>query len=253
MIDFQSITAQSVRVYCELETAFNRLILLSGFHRRYYSQKGQDRWLIEDVFPEKRGGYFLEIGGGNGITHSNTYILEKRYNWSGIIIEANPLQCKKISKIRKASVINVCADSMERSVSFLNNGDLGGIVDVDTDNVPEKRVALMRWRYKNIVQIPALSVNKILSQINAPTEIHYMSLDIEGAELRVLQGIDFNKYRIYSITVERPTKSVHDLLVKNGYLIIKQKMFDGFYLLHDYAKSQGINGCIYKEVGKKIF
>ena len=45
----------------------------------------QDRWLVEDVFPGKRGGYFLDIGAGpDGVTNSNSYALESQLGWTGI-------------------------------------------------------------------------------------------------------------------------------------------------------------------------
>jgi len=46
--------------------------------RTYYSQEGQDRWVVERVFGgEKYQGYFVEMGAADGILLSNTYVLEK--------------------------------------------------------------------------------------------------------------------------------------------------------------------------------
>lgn len=42
-----------------------------------------------------RGGFFLDIGAHDGIELSNTYVLEKKYNWSGICVEANPYSFKQ--------------------------------------------------------------------------------------------------------------------------------------------------------------
>jgi len=66
------------------------------------------------VFNEKRNGYFLDIGAHDGIHISNTYLLERRYGWSGICIEANRDTFLKLQKNRKATCVNACLDSCER-------------------------------------------------------------------------------------------------------------------------------------------
>ena len=41
----------------------------------YKSQYGQDKWIIEEIFPNKTGGYFVELAEGDGVFLSNTYTL----------------------------------------------------------------------------------------------------------------------------------------------------------------------------------
>jgi hypothetical protein len=52
-----------------------------------YSQFGQDRFIAETVYGGKRGGYFVEAGAGDGLWISNTLLLERKYGWTGILIE----------------------------------------------------------------------------------------------------------------------------------------------------------------------
>ncbi|GIT91759.1 hypothetical protein JANAI62_22160 [Jannaschia pagri] len=39
----------------------------------------------------KRGGYFVEFGATDGVTLSNTWLLEMSFGWSGIL--ADPRSC----------------------------------------------------------------------------------------------------------------------------------------------------------------
>ena len=55
-----------------------------------YSQASQDKFVL-NMLHEKRGGTFLEIGANNPITTSNTYLLEKDYEWRGLMIEYEPI------------------------------------------------------------------------------------------------------------------------------------------------------------------
>jgi hypothetical protein len=50
------------------------------------SQSGQDKFILS-VLKNKKNGYFLEIGSNDPIVINNTYILEKDYNWKGIMVE----------------------------------------------------------------------------------------------------------------------------------------------------------------------
>lgn len=51
-----------------------------------YSQAAQDLF-VEALTRRKHNGYFVEIGSNNPIIHNNTYLLEKKYNWKGLMIE----------------------------------------------------------------------------------------------------------------------------------------------------------------------
>jgi hypothetical protein len=52
----------------------------------YLGQANQDKFVLK-VLKEKKNGFFLEIGSNHPININNTYLLEKKYNWRGIMIE----------------------------------------------------------------------------------------------------------------------------------------------------------------------
>jgi len=52
----------------------------------YNAQAEQDKFVLH-VLQHKQNGYFLEIGSNHPITINNTYLLEKKYNWKGIMVE----------------------------------------------------------------------------------------------------------------------------------------------------------------------
>ena len=64
----------------------------------------------------------------------------------------------------------------------------------------------------------ARTLTSILDDVEAPTIIALLSLDVEGGEFEVLSGIDFNKYKFSWILVEaRDVERISELLIKNGY------------------------------------
>lgn len=53
-----------------------------------YSQVGQDLWVLEQ-FAHKRDGTFLDIGAGEPIRTSNTWLLESEFGWTGLAVDFN--------------------------------------------------------------------------------------------------------------------------------------------------------------------
>jgi FkbM family methyltransferase len=195
------------------------------------SQAGQDYWIYGEVFDEKRGGYFLDIGAHDGISLSNTYILESRYNWTGICIEANPITFEALKTNRRARCLNVCLDRSEGEVNFILGGVMGGILDQDVDNKesdPESG---------KVVRLKTVPLVKILEDHHAPGIIDYLSIDVEGAEERVLAEFDFHKYTFRSISIERPTELLRALLKDHDYILIKEiPRLDCFYVHKDFME-----------------
>ena len=75
----------------------------------------------------------------------------------------------------------------------------------------------------------AVTLNSILEKSKAPKEIDFLSLDVEGAELEVLKGIDFDKFSFKYMLIEvRDIKRMESFLLQHGYLLEKQ------FSTHDY-------------------
>ena len=224
------------------EVTMIRAFLLAFLKRLLYkyslmtSQAGQDYWVFGEAFNEKRCGYFLDIGAHDGMSLSNTFLLESRYNWSGICIEANPVTFEKLKKNRRAVCLNCCLDRSEGHVDFVLRGALGGIVGQDADNTESNA------RNNTVIKLKTSSLCRLLEDQKAPHIIDYVSVDIEGSEERVLAGFDFNKYTFRCITIERPTGLLRDLFKKHDYILIKEiPGLDCFYVhrsfLQDYTNN----------------
>jgi FkbM family methyltransferase len=243
----------ALRLYCEAERAIDNVLHATGFKRRYYSQKGQDRWLIERVFGKFSSGYFVEVGAGDGRTHSNTYVLERDYGWTGVLIDANPKYLEAIRRNRCCISLCACADSESRDVEFFDFGYLGGIVADDTDYSRQKRDALLRKQSKKLFHTRSQSLGNILDSIGAPKQIQYLSIDVEGAELRILNGFPFDRYVFDALTIERPTRAIHACLTDAGYVLDKTKWCDGFYLARGTAARLGIKPKPFSGMPSKFF
>ena len=193
------------------------------------SQAGQDFWVFGEVFNERRGGYFLDVGAHDGLTISNTYLLERRYGWTGLCVEANPTTFQKLVRNRRCHCLNVCLDRDEGEVEFALRDVLGGIVDPALDNRASAGMGAP------IIRVKTVPLQKLLKEHAAPQIIDYLSIDIEGAEERVLGAFDFTSYRFNCLTIERPSPALRGLLDRHGYTLIKEiHELDCFYVHRDF-------------------
>ena len=86
------------------------------------SQLGQDLWVI-DTMKYKKNGYFVDLGALDGLTHSNTLMLENKYSWSGICVEANPYVFPKLSSNRNCMCVNSLLDSTDNNYKEFHCAD----------------------------------------------------------------------------------------------------------------------------------
>lgn len=196
------------------------------------SQAGQDYWVYGEVFNEKCNGYFLDIGANDGVYMSNTFLLEKRYGWNGICIEADPAIFKELKNNRSSNCVHACIDSHEKEVSFAMRGIFGGIVAEDCNNTTGE---------SSVFTLRTSALIEVLDQNNAPCVIDYMSIDIEGAEDRALLQFPFSKYQFNCMTIERPTTQLKEVLKCNSYILIKEVPDHDSFYVHEGFRDQYMN------------
>ena len=225
---------------------FDRIKNLNPFK----GQKGQDKWVIFEILPFRFGGYFIDLAAADGVTHSNTYVLEKVFRWKGVCIEPNPYFIEKIRACRHCQIEEtVISDTIEEIEFRIDNGQLGGIIAEDTDNNPNVREEQLKTA--EIIRLRTETLNEVLDRINAPRIIDYFSLDVEGSEERVIKAIDFDRYQFQCLTIERPTPVVNQILFENSYIFVKNHRYDSFYIHPDILKKHKIKTETFEQVPAK--
>jgi FkbM family methyltransferase len=192
------------------------------------SQAGQDQWIFGEVFNGMKNGCFVELGSHDGVTHSNTYKLERNFQWRGICVEANPVTFRLLKINRLSKCVNVCLSDKTEKVRFTLAGEFGQIVPGSQINPPKS----------DDVLLDAMPLLDVLARENCPPNIDYLSVDLEGSEDRVLKHFDFDHYCFKTITIERPSPFLRELLARKGYILIKDiPCLDAFYVHESHMKS----------------
>jgi FkbM family methyltransferase len=204
-----------------------------------YSQLGQDLYILNQ-YNFKQNGFFVEVGSSDGITISNTYLLEKEYGWKGICVEPLPYYYETCIKNRPNSVC--CKDAVYSENDLILEFNIAGcdLLSTDGDLLSgitshiDKYVDTLKKGIK--INVTTKTLNSILDKYNAPKFIDYLSIDTEGSELEVLKGIDFDKYKFGMIDIEhnyvepRRTQMKEFLLFK-GYKYNGENRWDDRYRL----------------------
>jgi FkbM family methyltransferase len=228
-----------------------------GKYFRYSSQCGQDEFLIEEITNYQKNGYFVEIGAFEGTYLSNTVVLERELDWQGICVEANPEFFKLMKERRNCIKVRACLDEKEQEVIFrVDNNVFAGIIDDDTDNgqkLSDMQIQSLLSQ-KKAIKMKTKTLEKVLAKKNAPKVIDFLSMDVEGAEYRILKNFPFDKYVFLAVVIERPTPELNELLFENDYVFVKNQecgacaQFDTWYIHKSHPRFDKIQKKPFEQV-----
>ena len=187
----------------------NRLLLEKKYSKRddFYSQYGQDIFLVERVFRGMTGGFFIDIGAGDGITLSNTYYFERSLGWTGICFEPNPTVFESLQQNRKCLCINGAVSDRKGEARFLKidgysemlSGLVGKYEPLHVTRI-ERELTVYGGTRREIM-VPCYELNEILAK-NGVSHVDYLSIDTEGSEFDILKSLDFKRIAFRATSVE---------------------------------------------------
>ena len=190
-------------------------------------------------------GFFIEAGASGGEVLSNTLYFEKKFNWTGLLVEPNPYWWKELkSKNRNAWILPHCLSTDKKvqvidfyAFSTTNNVKLMGTeFGFSSHNADELKFD-EKFYEKNSdslkkIKVQCFPLQAILKAMNLPI-VNYFSLDIEGPEYEVLKTLEFSKLSdILVLGVEIIPSAVQIVFRKKSKISRKKQ-------IHDYMKQNG--------------
>ena len=201
------------------------------------SQLHQDIFVLS-ILDFKKDGYFVEFGAASGRELSNSYLLEKEFNWRGILAEPGKIWHQQLKANRENAIIEtrcVWKDS-DSTLTFneVKSAELSTIQEFSgSDGHIHARAGGVTY------SVETISLLDLLDSHNAPRVIDYLSIDTEGSEYEILEAFDFAKYSFNVITCEHNYTSnrekIYSLLTAHGYVRVHDQLsqFDDWYINAD--------------------
>ena len=191
-----------------------------------YAQNSEDVMLWR-AFRDVARGFYVDVGAAHPDEDSVTRAFYDR-GWHGINIEAVPAQASRVAAARPRDITLAVAAGASDGTAELQVVDGTGLST--TDGATAAMLHAAGFAAQSIT-VPMRRLAAILDQY-APEDIHFLKIDVEGAERAVIEGCDFRAHRPRVILVEatKPmsTEQTHEtwegLLLQAAY---RFAFFDG--------------------------
>jgi FkbM family methyltransferase len=168
--------------------------------KQSYAQEGED--LVLDRFMDDVAtGFYVEVGSHHPFRFSNTYLFYRR-GWQGICIDPLPNSKALFNKWRPRDL------ALELGVSIMPSNMKYYLFNEPALNtfdpsLAKERDGLRNFRIIGTKDVPTQPLSSILdTHLPANQPIDFLSVDVEGLDLQVLQSNDWNKYRPRLVVAE---------------------------------------------------
>jgi FkbM family methyltransferase len=201
-----------------------------------YGQTGQD--ILLEFLLLRRGliprdpayrGTYVDIGCNHARTGSNSFYFYER-GWSGVCVDADPDVCAAFAAARpRDRVVNCGIGDEEGSLDFyiFHNSQH------NTFNA--KRADKDMSKLREVKRIAIRTMTSVLQEAGVGS-IDFMSVDIEGMEMKMLAAMDFHVFRPKILLMEalRPLSAIAQdemtrYLKGKDYELIAHTGHDAFY------------------------
>jgi FkbM family methyltransferase len=180
--------------------------------------------LVWNFFKQKTNGVFVDVGANHPTILSQTWFLEQQ-GWSGVLVEPIPEMFKLLCEQRPRSRAVQAAVGAESGEADL----LLGVIHQHSTLAPVLGDPLSGKK----IRVPLRTLDSILAGAGVTT-MDFLSIDVEGLELQVLQGLNLEKYAPGLILVEehRHDYTKHNHLRRHGYRLVRRTGWNNWYVPH---------------------
>jgi len=220
-----------------LKKIFKKLHILHSIYikhkffikKKSYAMNNEDTAIL-NYFKDKKNGFYVDVGCYHPIHRNNTHLLHMQ-NWSGVNIDTSQFSIDLFNFMRPKDLNYNCAISdknkniklfYQKELSQLSTIEKGQAESVFQGEIKEK-------------EIEAFTLDEILSRDKyKDSKIDLLDIDVEGADLKVLRGLSFDKFKPELVCVEIHEKEIeksdiYNFLIDKNYKLLWSGVFSHIF------------------------
>ena len=220
-----------------LQKVFNKIHILHNIYikhksfikKKSYSLDGEDLF-VEKYFKEKPTGFYVDVGCYNPVYLNNTYLLHKK-KWKGINIDTSQFSIDLFNYMRPNDLnYNSAVSNKNEYIKLYFQKEFSLLNSIEKEHAKKFMQGNIREKI-----MEAFTLDKILSRsIYKNSRIDFLDIDVEGADLKVLEGLSFDRFRPELICVEIHEKKInkskiYKFLVNKNYKLIWSGVFSHMF------------------------
>jgi FkbM family methyltransferase len=201
-----------------------------------YAQNFEDV-ILHRALKEIKNGFYVDVGANDHLIDSVTKMFYDQ-GWSGINIEPIKQHFSNLEKFRPRDINVNCLVGEVEEISHFYQVSADGLSTISKEIAQQHEAA--GFKVSKVSQ-QTRKLASILDQYAKDKTIHFLKIDVEGAELAVIRSIDFSKARPWIMVVEamKPNQQVPDhmewepVILNNGYEMVYADGLNRFYLANE--------------------
>jgi FkbM family methyltransferase len=188
-------------------------------------RRGDEASLVREFFGSARG-VFVEVGANDPVRGSQTFHLEQ-CGWSGVLVEPLAECVEQLRRTRTATVFAVAAGAPADEGKTLPLLVAGGLSTLES-KIKEGVVPTERRL------VPIRTLNAMLAEARID-KIDFLSIDVEGAEIAVLDGFDLQRFAPKLVFIEDDVHDLtkHKIMLASGYKLFRRTYLNNWYVPRD--------------------
>ena len=197
--------------------------------KKSYAMDNEDTAVL-NYFKDKENGFYVDVGCYHPIHRNNTYLLHKK-NWNGINIDTSQFSIDLFNYMRPDDLNYNCAISNKNEIiSLFYQKELSQLSTTDKDQAETVFQGHIKEK-----SIQAFTLDEILNKDKFKDfKFVFLDIDVEGADLKVLEGLSFDKFKPELVCVEIHAKEIkksdiYNFLVNKNYELLWSGVFSHIF------------------------
>jgi FkbM family methyltransferase len=197
--------------------------------KKSYAMNNEDTAIL-NYFKDKKNGFYVDVGCYHPIHRNNTHLLHTQ-NWSGVNIDTSKFSIDLFNFMRPKDLNYNCAISdKNENIKLFYQKELSQLSTIEKSQAESVFQGEIKEK-----EINAFTLDEILSRDKyKDSKIDLLDIDVEGADLKVLRGLSFDKFKPELVCVEIHAKEIkksdiYNFLIDKNYKLLWSGVFSHIF------------------------